>query len=89
MATVTVEALANTTYNQSEYAVPTAGIVEIDLTGASGHTLDFRDPTFAGFQLTVPPATDKGKVELEPGEYEIYCAIPGHTVTMHATIVVG
>jgi plastocyanin len=90
VATITVEALPNITYNQSEYPVPTAGIVEIDFVQGGGtHTVNFADSTYAGFQLNVPPKKDTGKVELKAGKYEIFCDIPGHRATMHATIVVG
>jgi hypothetical protein len=86
-STVTVEARANITYNASNYDA-TAGVVEIDLTGASGHTLQFRELNYKGFPLSTEGGATKGKVTLKPGKYNIYCTITGHAATMHATITV-
>ena len=44
----------------------TAGIVEIDFTGQTGHTLLFTDPKLAGFELDTPNK-QKGKVEMAAG----------------------
>jgi len=64
----------------------TAGVNEIDYTGASGHTLVFTDPKLAGFELAIP-SNQKGKVELAPGKYTIYCNVTGHRAAgMQATI---
>jgi plastocyanin len=89
VSTVTVTAEPDVTYDQKQYDVPADGIVRIDFVGANGHTLNFKDPKFSGFELTIPPKKDTGKVELKPGTYEIYCSIPGHAATMHAQIIVG
>jgi plastocyanin len=86
-STVTVAAQANITYNASDYPAK-AGTVEIDLTGASGHTLQFREITYQGFPLSTSGGPSKGKVTLKPGQYNIYCTITGHAATMHATITV-
>lgn len=86
-STVTVEALANITYNAPDYAAK-AGVVEFDLTGASGHTLQFRELNYKGFPINTEGGPNKGKVTLKPGTYNIYCTITGHAATMHATITV-
>jgi hypothetical protein len=86
-STVTVEALADITYDAEDYPAK-AGVVEIDLTGASGHTLQFRELNYQGFPLTTDGSPNKGKVTLKPGEYYIYCTITGHEATMHANITV-
>jgi hypothetical protein len=64
----------------------TAGIVEINFTGQTGHTLLFTDPELNGFELETP-TNEKGKVELAPGSYTIYCDVTGHRAQgMQATI---
>jgi hypothetical protein len=85
-ATVTVEALTDITFDAEEYPTQ-AGVVEVDLTGASGHTLQFRELNYEGFPLSTDGGPNKGKVTLKPGEYYIYCTITGHEATMHANII--
>lgn len=44
-----------------------------------------------GFKLTVPGKgdTDSGEIRLAPGEYVLYCDVPGHRqANMEATLVV-
>jgi FtsX extracellular domain len=78
VATLTITALPTLSYQATEYTVP-AGIIEIDLSSAGGtHTLVFDDPRFRGFELAVPQGPVRGKIELKPGTYVIYCSIPGH-----------
>jgi plastocyanin len=78
VGTVPVEALASVKFNSTEYTAP-VGIVEFDYTGATGHTLAFKEPEFNGFLLTTDAAGPKrGKVDLAAGEYTIYCTVPGH-----------
>ncbi len=88
--TLSVEALASTRFDQSDYSTP-AGIIEINYlcNNCGSHTLVFTDPAFNGFELEVPAGKTKGKVELKAGSYEIYCSIPGHRATMDATITVS
>ena len=67
----------------------TAGVIEIDFAGATGHTLLFTDPKLAGFELDTPNKP-KGNVELAPGKYTIYCNVTGHRAAgMQATIEVS
>ncbi len=88
-STVDVEALASIKFNATAYTAK-PGIVQINYTGATGHTLAFHDPKLSGFLLT----TDAGgkhtaKVDLQPGTYTIYCTVPGHeALGMHATLTV-
>ena len=64
----------------------TAGIIEINFTGQTGHTLLFTDPELNGFRLETP-SDEKGKVELAAGSYVIYCDVTGHRAAgMQATI---
>jgi plastocyanin len=90
VGTIDVEALATIKFNATNYDAP-PGVVEFDYTGASGHTLAFRETQFAGFELETPGPPSKGKVELEAGTtYDIYCTIAGHADQgMEATVTVA
>jgi uncharacterized cupredoxin-like copper-binding protein len=89
-STVDVEALASIKYNASSYDA-TAGIVQFNLTGAVGHTMQFRTLDYKGFPLgTISGTAKSGQVTLEPGKYEIYCTVDGHAAQgMVATINVA
>lgn len=91
VATVEVDALPTLKFNATDF--PTiAGINDILYVDKGGtHTLLFDEPEFRGFKLAVSGAgDDRGKVELEPGVYTIYCDIPGHRAAgMEATVTVG
>jgi plastocyanin len=91
VATLTVEALASLKFDKTQYDIAPAGITEVVyVQGGGTHDLHFTDPAFEGFVLNVPPKQDKGKVELEPGEYTIYCNLPGHRAAgMEATVFVA
>ena len=78
VATITITALPSLSYPDTQFTVP-AGIIDIHLESAGGtHTLAFDDPQFQGFELAVPQGPAAGKVKLKPGNYTIYCTIPGH-----------
>lgn len=57
-----------------------AGIIAIKLESEQGfHTLVFDDNKVPGFKLEATSGeSDELKVDLKPGEYTIYCDIPGH-----------
>lgn len=57
--------------------------------GSIAHTLLIRDVDDFELEVTSQGDVDEGSVELEAGEYELYCDIPGHEVAgMVATLVV-
>lgn len=88
VATFEVDALPTLKF-QSDAFETKPGINEINYVDKGGsHTLVFAEPELAGFKLQVPP-TDKGKVDLKPGSYTIFCSIPGHRAAgMQATLTV-
>ena len=85
---VTVVAEDTLSFDRDDYSVP-AGEVTIDYEngGNIAHTLliDGVDD----FKLAVASSgdTDDGTTELEPGDYRIYCDVPGHS-DMEATLTV-
>ena len=89
-ATVAVEALFSTKFNATEYTAP-AGIVQINYSGATGHTLAIQDPKFDGFLLkTATGGPKSGKVKLTPGTYTLYCNVDSHeALGMKATLTVS
>ncbi|MBM3671296.1 MAG: hypothetical protein FJW86_03790 [Actinobacteria bacterium] len=88
VAQLAVQANANTTFDDTEYTVDAAGIIGVVYDGAPGHNLLFDLPELSGFILKTP-GPERSKVELEPGEYTIYCSIPGHRAQgMEASVIV-
>lgn len=91
MSVVSIEALPSLTFDAAEY-VAEAGVVEIDYVSRGGsHTLVFAEHELNGFKLFSPGdgQRDTGKVQLEPGQYTVYCDIPGHRAAgQEATITV-
>jgi plastocyanin len=92
VATIEVDALATLKFQADNFNTQ-AGINEIVYVLRGGtHTLLFEEPQFRGFRLFVGgnKTEDRGKVELEPGTYTIYCDVPGHREAgMVATITVS
>jgi len=88
VATLEVDALPSLSFQAKEFTVP-AGIIQMNYVDRGGtHTLLFDEPEFSGFQLAVPQGKKSGKVELKPGNYTIYCNIPGHRAAgMQATVI--
>ena len=86
VATLSPSAGPGYTFGAKEFTTQ-GGINEIDYVDkGESHTLLFTDPAFTGFLLK---NGEKGKVELQPGEYTIYCNLPGHrSGGMEATITV-
>jgi plastocyanin len=89
-SSVTVVAEASIKFNATAFSAK-PGIVQLNYTGASGHTLAIQDPKFDGFLLTTDAGGPKtGKVDLTPGAYTLYCTVPGHEAQgMKATLTVA
>jgi plastocyanin len=90
VSTVTVVAESSLRFDSTNYSAK-PGVVQINYTGASGHTLAIQDPKFDGFLLTTDAGGPKtGKVDLTPGAYTLYCTVPGHEAAgMKATLTVA
>ena len=90
IATQEVDALPTLKFQSDAFTYP-AGINEIQYVDKGGnHTLLFTDPDLSYFGLAVPSGPAKGKVDLKPGEYTMYCSIPGHRAAgMEATVTVA
>jgi hypothetical protein len=91
VATLDVQALPSNTFQSTQFGPLPPGINQINYVQVGGtHTLVFDEPRFSGFQLAVPGGPRSGKVELQPGDYTIYCTIPGHRAAgMEAAVTVS
>jgi plastocyanin len=89
-SSVAVQAESRLTFNATSYTAK-PGIVQIDYSGPTGHTLAIQDPKFNGFLLTTDASGPKtGNVTLTAGSYTIYCTVPGHEAAgMKATLTVA
>jgi plastocyanin len=85
-----VDALPTLKFQATRFEVP-AGINLINYIDKGGtHTLVFDDNAVPGFLLAVPDGRASAKVELEEGDYVIYCTIPGHRAAgMEADLIAG
>jgi hypothetical protein len=92
-STVSVLAGPGLSFNGVQFTgtyAATAGVVQIDYGGDTGHTLAIQDPKFDGFLLESGGPKKSGKVNLAPGKYTIYCTVPGHEAAgMKATLTVS
>jgi plastocyanin len=91
VASVEIDALSTLKFQSTDFGT-VEGVNELVYVGKGGfHTLVFEEAEFRGFKLAVNgEETDTGKVELEPGDYVIYCDVPGHRAAgMEATLTVG
>jgi plastocyanin len=89
-ADLTVVAEDSLTFDEESYTAAAGEItIGYDNGGSMAHTLVIDGVDTDDFKLTVATSgdTDVGTVELEPGEYRIYCDIPGHE-SMEATLTV-
>lgn len=87
-AELTVGALDELRFDAEAYEVD-AGCIEVTYVneGSLAHTLRVKDVD--GFKLAVGDEDD-GALELEAGEYTLYCDIPGHEAGgMVADLTVG
>ena len=86
--TVTVVAQDSLRFDRDEYTA-SAGEVTIDYETSGNLTHTLLIDGVDDFKLTVTSSgdTDEGTVELEPGDYRIFCDIPGHE-SMEATLTV-
>jgi plastocyanin len=89
---VEVDALGTLKFQATQFTAK-AGIVQINYVSKDGnHTLAFDPPgpTPPGFLLQVPAnGTVTRKLLLKPGNYTIYCTLPGHRAAgMVATLIV-
>jgi uncharacterized cupredoxin-like copper-binding protein len=84
---VDVQALASIKFNATQFSAK-GPVVQFNYGGATGHTLAIQGKD--GFLLTTDPGGKKtGKVELTPGDYTIFCTVPGHEAQgMKATVTV-
>ncbi len=87
-STVTVVAQDSLSFDQDTYTA-NAGEVTIDYENGGNLTHTLLIDGVDDFKLSVTSNgdTDEGTVELEPGDYQIYCDIPGHE-SMKATLTV-
>ena len=88
-ADVTVVAEDTLSFDQGDYTAD-AGEVTIDYEagGSVTHTLLIEGVDDFELQVSSTGDTDTGTVDLEPGEYQIYCDIPGHE-SVRATLTVS
>jgi plastocyanin len=84
---VDVQALATIKFNATQFSAK-GPVVQFNYGGAQGHTLAIQGKD--GFLLTTDAGGKKtGKIELTPGDYTIYCTVPGHEAAgMKATVTV-
>jgi cytochrome c oxidase subunit 2 len=89
-ADVTVVALDTLDFDQDDYTVPAGEVTfAYEHGGTITHTLVIEGVDDDDFKLKVDSSgdVDTGTVELEAGEYRIYCDVPGHE-EMEATLTV-
>jgi plastocyanin len=87
-APVTVVAQDSLSFDRDDYTT-SAGEVTIDYENGGNLTHTLLIDGVDDFKLTVSANgdTDEGTADLEPGDYRIFCDIPGHE-SMEATLTV-
>jgi hypothetical protein len=85
---VEIDALGSLTFQATEFSAQ-AGVVRMVYVGKGGtHQLRFKDSGLNWFELSVVDTqVAEGDVVLEPGQYVVFCPIPGHE-KMNATLTV-
>ncbi len=70
--------------------VATAGTITVRNNGTMVHNIAVRGTDLVSPDVEAGETTELDISELEPGVYEIYCTIPGHTESgMSTTLTVG
>jgi plastocyanin len=79
MITLTADPGGDLSFDQTELTVP-AGEVTIELVNDSGipHNVEVEGNGVEEVSETITEGTTELMLTLEPGEYEFYCAVPGH-----------
>jgi plastocyanin len=87
-ADLTVVAEDSLEFDRDSYTA-SAGEIAVSYENAGNLTHTLLVEGIDDFKLTVGSTgdTDTGSVELEPGEYRLYCDVPGHEA-MEATLTV-
>ena len=86
--TVTVVAQDSLRFDQDDYTASAGDVtIEYENAGNLTHTLLIDGVDDFKLSVTSNGDTDEGTVELEPGDYRIFCDIPGHE-SMEATLTV-
>jgi plastocyanin len=77
--TLTADPDGNLSFDQTELTAP-AGEVTIELVNDSGlpHNVEVEGNGVEEVSDTISEGSTELTVNLEPGEYEYYCAVPGH-----------
>jgi plastocyanin len=85
--TVAVVGQDNLTWDAEELTVD-AGTITVQLTceGGVNHNFVIDDEEVAA---CAPGETVEGTVDLDSGEYEYVCTVPGHEATMRGTLTVN
>jgi cytochrome c oxidase subunit 2 len=85
---VTVVAEDSLSFDQDEYTASAGEVTfEYENGGSMTHTLLIDGVDDFELRVTSSGDTDEGSAELEPGEYRLYCDIPGHE-SMESTLTV-
>ena len=86
--TVTVVAQDSLRFDQDDYTASAGDVtIEYENAGNLTHTLLIDGVDDFKLSVTSNGDTDEGTLQLEPGDYRIFCDIPGHE-SMEATLTV-
>jgi plastocyanin len=79
MITLTADPTGELAFDQTELTAP-AGEVTIELVNESGipHNVEVEGNGVEEVSETITEGSTELTLTLEPGEYEFYCAVPGH-----------